>query len=192
MSPPVNKTILRPDQDLRHCRHHTDFGTAVPQAQLLLSQGRIACLTWTTSLASLCSPPKTPDPDFGLSPFAFRVWHPGQLYSPRSWGSRKQGQAPPAHPSWLSTHRTNGACTYLDPLGVLTASTVVLRELSGPGEGVLPVCLGKASPTSLQTNHLPQLLWWRNEGKNNCATRRPFHLSRDGSPRKPPLPPLRE
>lgn len=55
----------------------------------------------------------------------------------------------PTSPPRLALHpQTNGAWTYLDPLEV---PAVGLRELSGPGEQALPVCLGKTCPPSQPT-----------------------------------------
>lgn len=182
-TPPHKQTILGPDQGLRHCRHHTEFGSAIPQAQLNCSSGP------RKKPASLDLDHQPGIFVFPTSDFALPRWDPGQLHHSGSWGSWKPSQAPPAHPSWLSTCKQT---VYPNLPGSTGSSNRLDRGPGGvewPGQGPPPFCVGKAGPTSMQTNDLPQLLLGRSAGKKSCATRKPRHrLSRDGSPREPPLP----
>lgn len=91
--------------------------------------------------------------------FVLHVWSPDQLYPSKSGGCWKRGQATPVRPSWLSTHKYTMPKPNLDPRGVLTASTAALQDVSGPGKGVLPACLGKSrSPSSAKKRSGPTSL----------------------------------
>lgn len=146
----------------------------------LLGQGRSLPLsTWTTSRASLYSPPLTLHSPGGIQA-NFIILGLGAVGSRVRPHQPTPAGFPPANKQYPNLPGSTGSSNSLDrgPGGV-----------EWPGQGPPPVCVGKPGPTSMQTNDLPQLLLGRSGGKKSCATRKPWHrLSRDGSPREPPLP----
>lgn len=109
--PSRTQTILRPDQGLQHCRHHTEMGTAVPQAQRnCFSAKEEACLTWDHKPGTFVSPPKTPAPaSVSLCTPRVRVQASSTLPGHGAVGSRVR----PHQPSPAGSPLTNKWCPNL-------------------------------------------------------------------------------